>query len=344
VNHKPSVAIIGYGFAGRAFHSYLISLEPRLHLAGIASRNPETRDKIRADWNCHAYETFEEVLGDPSIDLVVIASPNYAHAEQTIAALNAGKHVVTDKVMALNLADCDAMMAASQTNNKMLTVFQNRRWDGDFLTLKTLINQGENGPLGTVKWIELAWQGLGNWGGWRGEREKGGGRFYDLGAHLVDQLCQFFPTEIESVYARITHDFPNSTVDSEALIIATFAGGYTGIADLSSRTAVSKPRFLAHGDAATFVKYGLDPQEKAMIAKDIDSATESEESYGKIVDNKGETIVPTQPGRWRSFYENIADVLIDGAAPAVSLESVRRQIQIMDAAQTSVKTGQTVRF
>jgi scyllo-inositol 2-dehydrogenase (NADP+) len=343
VNNKPNVAIIGYGFAGRAFHSYLISLEPRLHLAGIASRNPETRDKIRADWNCHAYESFEEVLADPKIDLVVIASPNYAHAEQTIAALDAGKHVVTDKVMALNLADCDAMIEASTRNNKLLTVFQNRRWDGDFLTLKSLMD-APDGPLGTVKWVELAWQGLGNWGGWRGEREKGGGRFYDLGAHLVDQLACFFPTELESVYARITHDFPNSTVDSEALIIANFAGGYTGIADLSSRTAVSKPRFLAHGDLATFAKYGLDPQEKAMIAKDIDCAVESEELYGKIVNNQGETILPTQPGRWRSFYENIADVLIGGAAPTVSLESVRRQIQIMDAAQTSAKTGQVVKF
>jgi scyllo-inositol 2-dehydrogenase (NADP+) len=344
VNNKPNVAIIGYGFAGRAFHSYLISLEPRLHLSGIASRNPETREKIRSDWQCHAYESLDEVLADEAVDLVIIASPNYAHAEQTIAALNAGKHVVTDKVMALNLADCDAMIEASKRNNKMLTVFQNRRWDGDFLTLKTLIAQGADGPLGTVKWVELAWQGLGNWGGWRGEREKGGGRFFDLGAHLVDQLAHFFPTQLESVYARITHDFPHSTVDSESLIIANFAGGYTGIADLSSRTAVSKPRFLAHGDKATFAKYGLDPQEKAMIAKDIDSAVESEEAYGKIVNNQGETIIPTQAGRWRSFYENIADVLIDGAEPAVSLESVRRQIQIMDAAQTSATTGQTVKF
>jgi scyllo-inositol 2-dehydrogenase (NADP+) len=294
---KPSVAIIGYGFAGRAFHSYLVGLEPRLHLAGIASRDPETRERINWEMECHAYESFEAVLADPEVDCVIVASPNYAHAEQSIAALNAGKHVVTDKVMALNLADCDAMIAAATANNKMLTVFQNRRWDGDFLTVQSLMAQGADGPLGTVKWVELAWQGLGNWGGWRGEREKGGGRFYDLGAHLVDQLCQFFPTELETVYARITHDFPDTDVESEALIIATFAGGYTGIADLSSRTAVSKPRFLAHGDKATFVKYGLDPQEKAMINRTIDSAVEDPTHYGKIVDNHTETIHPTQPGR-----------------------------------------------
>ena len=165
--NKPNVAIIGYGFAGRAFHSYLIGLEPRLHLAGIASRNPETRDRIKAEVGCPTYHSFEEVIADPAIDLVIVASPNYAHAEQTITALNAGKHVVTDKVMALNLADCDAMIAAANQNQKLLTVFQNRRWDGDFLTLQSLMAQGENGPLGTVKWVEMAWQGLGNWGGWR---------------------------------------------------------------------------------------------------------------------------------------------------------------------------------
>jgi scyllo-inositol 2-dehydrogenase (NADP+) len=329
----PQVAIIGYGFAGRCFHAYLVGLEPRLHLRGIASRNPQTRARIQAEQHCHAYDDLDAVLRDPDVDLVIIASPNALHAEQSIAALQAGKHVVTDKVMCLSLADCDAMIAAADNAGKLLTVFQNRRWDGDFLTLQSLMARGEAGPLGTTKWVEVAWHGFGAWGGWRGQAEMGGGRFYDLGAHLIDQLCVLFPDDITHVYGRITRDFTDSTVESEALVVIEFAGGQTGVADLSSRTAVTKPRFLAHGSKATWEKHGLDPQEKAMIAGQIESAIEAPANYGRLTDGKTETRTPTQRGDWTRFYANIADVLIEGAPPAVSLPSLRRQIAVMDAAR-----------
>ena len=107
-------------------------------------------------------------------------------------------------------------------------------------------------------------------------------------------------------------------------------------------TAVSKPRFLVHGSKATLVKYGLDPQERAMIAGDIDAAVEDPKSYARVHDGKEESIVPTLPGRWRSYYENIAAVLRDGAEPLVKLPEVRRAISLLDAAKRSARSGSVV--
>ena len=342
ISAPVKMAVIGYGFAGRCFHSYLISIAPGLKLVGIASRNAETRERIIADYGAtgvRAYESPEAVFADPDIELVVVATPNATHKDLVIAALDAGKHVVTDKVMCLNLADCDAMLAAQQRSGKLLTVFQNRRLDGDFLTAMGTMTRGE---LGEVRWVEMAWQGFGAWGGWRGQAEMGGGRFYDLGAHLIDQLLQFFPEPVESVYCRMHHDFTDFNVESEALIVVTFVGGKTGVCDLSGMTHLSKPRFLLKGDKGTFWKYGLDPQERAMIDKNIDSAINDTENDATLQDKDGQRRVPTTPGRWRSYYENIADVLTKGAEPMVKLDEMRRAMQVIDAAVTSARTGTTV--
>lgn len=333
-------AVIGYGFAGRSFHSYLISLTPGLILHGVASRDEDTRRRIVAERGCRAYADFEDVLADPDVDLVVLATPSSTHAPLAIAALEAGKNVVTDKVMCLNLAECDAMIDAANQSGKLLTVFQNRRWDGDFLTVKQAMTDG---TLGDVRWVEMAWMGFGAWSGWRGKAEMGGGRFYDLGAHLIDQMAVLFPQPIESVFCRMRRDFPETNTDSEALIVVTFADGATGICDLSSLSAWSKPRFLVHGTHATLAKWGLDPQENAMKAGDIDAAREDPAAFAKLLSPGGETTLPTLSGRWRSFYENVAEVLAGRAEVEVTLPQARRVMTILDAALRSATTGEVVR-
>ena len=340
------MAVIGYGFWGRAAHAPLVQLAPALELRGVASSDAARRTQIETDLGCRAYASFDETIADPDVDVVVLATPTYTHAPLAIAALNAGKHVVTDKAMCLSLAECDAMIEAARANDKLLTVFQNRRRDGDFLTVQKLIGDGE---LGEVNWIEMAWQGFGPWGSWRGDRAKGGGRFYDLGAHLIDQLLALFPNEIESVYCRMQRDFADLDVESEALIVVNFAAGpngktRTGICDLSSLCAISKPRFLVHGSAATFCKTGLDPQEDALKAGNIDAATENPDDYGLLKNNAGERRVPTLPGRWRDFYENLGDVLTRGAAPLVPIEDARRAMSVIDAALQSAQSGEVVRL
>ncbi|MCW8129188.1 MAG: Gfo/Idh/MocA family oxidoreductase [Planctomycetota bacterium] len=336
----PRAVVIGYGFAGRCFHTYLIKLTPGLTLHGVASRSAETRARVTKDLGCKTYEGFDEVLADPEVDLVVLATPHDTHCDLSVRALQAGKHVVTDKVMCLDLAECDRMIAAAKTSGKVLNVFHNRRFDGDYLTVKKLMAEGE---LGRVHWTEMAWQGFGPPGGWRGTAEAGGGRFFDLGAHMVDQTVQIFPQKIESVYCRMHHHFEKSDVESHATIVIGFEGGCTGVVDAGSMAGVRKPRFYVLGDKAGYAKFGVDPQEAAMIKGDIDAAREDEKLFGKLGNGKTEQVVPTLPGRWRNYYENIADVLTKGAAPAVSLASVRRAMAVLDAAKKSAASGDVIR-
>lgn len=331
--------VIGYGYAGRNFHSYLIGLEPRLELAGIVARRPEVRERIAAERGCPALAGVDEALADPSIDLVVVATPNSTHADLAIAAMEAGKHVVTDKVMCLSRADCDRMIATAERCGVMLSVFQNRRCDGDYQTVRALIDSGD---LGEVRWLELAWQGLRPWGGWRGQAAMGGGRYYDLGAHLVDQLLLLFPETVEGVHGRLDWAYPEFDVESDAHLTVAFAGGRTGVVDVSSMCALSKPRWLVKGTQATYAKFGLDPQEAAMNAGDIDSAVVDPAQDGKVSDGRTERIVPTLRGRWRDYYANIAAVLLDGAEPLVKHHELRRQIAVLEAGRVSAETGQVV--
>lgn len=336
---KPRVVVIGYGWWGRLCHCTLIKLADGLELHGVATQDSAKRPRIESEQGCRAYDDYQSAFADPNVDAVVIATPNHTHADLTVQALNADKHVVCDKVMCLTLPDCDRMIAASQDSGRHLTVFQNRRLDDDYLTLRRALS---NGLLGDVRWLEMAWQGFGSWGGWRGRADSGGGRFYDLGAHLADQLAMLFPERITSVYARMHYDFPHTDVESEALLIVGFEGGKTGVCDLSSLAAVSKPRFYAHGTLGTYVQHGLDPQENALKAGDIDAAMPDIEHEARIHGKDGDIPVERVPGRWRGFYENWADVLTHGATPLVTLPEARRTIAIIDAARRSAQTGAAV--
>ncbi len=197
-----------------------------------------------------------------------------------------------------------------------------------------------DGRLGDVRWLETAWQGFGAWGGWRGQAALGGGRFYDLGAHLIDQIAVLFPERITGVFCRMAHDFPDADVDSECLIVVDFEGGRTAVCDLSSLCAFPKPRFCAHGSLATYVQYGMDPQEAALMAADIDAACPDPAHAARLKGREAEEDVPRVPGRWRDFYENLAAVLTQGASPLVTLPEARRTIGILDAARRSAETGE----
>ena len=195
---KPNVVVIGYGFAGRCFHAYLVGLASGLNLYGIATSRPQARDQIQRDLGVKTFRHFDEVLADPAVDLVVLATPNDLHAPHAIQALAAGKHVVTDKPMCLSIAEADQMIAASQAHDRLLSVFQNRRWDGDFLAVKDALAQG---LLGDPFLLELFWGQYGPPRGWRSIARHGGGKFFDLGAHLVDQALQLIDAPLTKVYA-----------------------------------------------------------------------------------------------------------------------------------------------
>ena len=333
---RPRIAVIGYGWWGRDCHCRLIRLAEGLELYGVATNDPAKQEAIRSQQNCRAFPSYDAAFQDHSVDAVVLATPSHVHADLAIRALAAGKHVVTDKAMCLTLADCDRMSAAAQQAGRLLTVFQNRRLDDDFRTLQACMASGR---LGDVRWLETSWQGFGAWGGWRGQASLGGGRFYDLGAHLIDQIAMLFPERVTGVFCRMPRDFPEADVDSECLIVVDFEGGRTAVCDLSSRCAFPKPHFCAHGTQATYIQYGLDPQEAALMAGNIDAAHPDPAHAAHLKGSETEEEVRRVPGRWRDFYENLAAVLTQGAPPLVTLPEARRAIGILDAAKRSAETG-----
>ncbi|MCK5803194.1 MAG: Gfo/Idh/MocA family oxidoreductase [Lentisphaeria bacterium] len=343
MDHLPRVVVIGYGNAGRSFHSYLVGLTPGLELYGACARNPETRARIREERDCKVYGSFDEVLADPNVDLVVLATPSHLHAEGAIQAMRAGKHVVTDKPAACTTAEFDQMVAVSQETGRVLSVFHNRRWDGDYFTVRRIMQEGR---IGRVTRIEMNWAFCRMPAGWRGVAETAGGRVYDLGSHMIDQLCLLFPQAITSVYAKLQYESADHNVESDAVIIVNFEDNATGIVQTGGISHIDKPRFYLAGLDGTFVKYGVDPQEVVMKVGDIDAAVELPELYGqlKAADSPETETIPTIPGRWRSYYEAVAAEIADGAAAAVPLDTVRRTMRVLDAAFESARTGQVVQM
>ena len=335
-----STVVIGYGHAGRSFHAYLVGLTPGLELAGVVTGDPERQAAARREHDCRVWDSAQEVFADPAVELVVLATPNDVHADLAVAALGAGKHVVTDKPMTLWVAEVDRMVQAARRADRMLSVFQNRRWDGDYLTVKRLL---EAGRLGRLRRIEMAWGSFGMPGGWRGTAEAGGGRLWDLGAHLADQLVQLAPGPATQVWAQLQYDSPDHDVESDAKVMVGFGDGMTGVLTTSSIAGIDPPRFYVAGSAATFRKHGLDPQEAAMKAGDIDAAEEPADRFGQLSDGRTTETIPTRPGRWRSYYENVAAHLAGQAGLAVTPESVRPGIAIIEAAFRSHETGEAVR-
>lgn len=337
---KPKVALVGFGRWGRFCHAPLIRLAHDLELSGIVSSDAEKRAQIERDWQVRAYPDFDAVLADKTVEAVVLATPNDTHFPFAMRALQAGKHVVVDKPMCLDLAQCDQMTEAAQNAGKLLTTFQNRRRDGDFLTLQKLV---ADGALGDLRWLEMAWQNFGIWGGWRATREHGGGKFFDLGAHLIDQTLLLIPHPVTEVFLRVHHDAPACEVESEAFLMLGFANGATALCDVSSLAAISKPRFYARGTLGTFQKFGLDPQEAALMAGDLEKAVENPENFGVLKGKGDEKIVPTMPGRWRDFYENFALALAGKAELLAPPDQTRRVMAIFDAAWQSARELQVVK-
>jgi scyllo-inositol 2-dehydrogenase (NADP+) len=345
-SRKPRVALVGYGMAGRLFHGRLIALASGLELYGIVSRDPAARTQVIADHpRCRAMPSFDQAIADPAVDVVVLATPHDTHAPLAIAALSAGKHVVSDKVMCLNLPECDAMIAAANRADRLLTVFHNRRLDSDFLTLRQIIDTGQLGEPGEVRWIEMSWQKPSAFKQWKGQRSRGGGRLLDLGSHLIDQVLQIFPSPVQSVYCRMHTDIPEIEVETHAMVTIGFSDGCTAVVDVGCMARGNpKPRVMAVGRTGTLIKNGIDPQEAALVAGDIDAAKEDESTFGRIHTADGNTtVVPTVPGRWRSFYENLADVLAGRAQPLVKLDQMRRLVAVLDAAFESAQTGHVAR-
>ena len=254
-----NVAIIGYGFATKVFHAPLIAGTPGFRLAAISSSDAT---KVHADWpGMTVVEAAEELFADPAIDLIVIPTPNTSHYPLARAALAAGKHVVVDKPFTVTLDEARQLNHAAQAAGCVLSVFQNRRWDADFLTLQQVIASGE---LGRIVHFESHFDryrpALRN--RWREQNNPGSGLWYDLGAHLVDQTLQLFGAP-DSIALDISAQRDGSEVCDWFHAVLRY-GQNRCILHGSALVPVPGPRFTVHGSLGSFVKYGLDTQEDTL--------------------------------------------------------------------------------
>jgi scyllo-inositol 2-dehydrogenase (NADP+) len=337
--------ILGYGFAGRGFHAYLLRFEPRIQLTAVASRDAGRRAAAERDYGVRTYETLEQLLADRQIDLIIVATPHDVHAEQVTRSLDAGKHVVVDKVMCLTTAEADAMLAARDRSGKLLSVFHNRRWDGDYLTIRRALD-GE--LLGRLLLFEIGIWRYGAPRNWRSRRSEVGTIMHDWGAHFVDQALQLGGAPVTSLRVRAQHDWPHIDVESYIGADLTFANGILGRVEVSNKARLGKPHWYLVGERGALTKEGVDPQEASMLRGDIDAAREDPAHYARVQTELTGLVtdmrLTTIAGNWKGYYQNIADVLLEGKELVVTPEQVRRVVGLLEAVQQSASGGDLIRF
>lgn len=335
--------IIGFGLAGRVFHAPFIATNPAFRLELISTANPDRAAEAAAQHpGAEIVATPDELLaraGD--LDLVILASPAHTHLEQGLAALEAGAAVVIDKPFVPTVSDAKKLIAAAEDADRVLTVFQNRRWDGDFLTVKRLIAEG---ALGTVHRFESTFE---RWSGPNRDRwqdtttiEQGAGITYDLGSHLVDQALQLFgPAVVEQAELQIVRD--GAVSDDDAFISLLHSSGVRSHLTMSRAAAQSGPRFRVLGSESGYTVYGLDGQEPALKVQKWPGSdgygVTPESEWGLLgIDGSeaGLTPVPTEPGDYPAFYAGVAAAIRDGAPTPVDPRDALEVVRILERAHS----------
>jgi scyllo-inositol 2-dehydrogenase (NADP+) len=343
------VGLVGFGLGGAVFHAPLIDAVPALSLASIVTTDPERVARARERYpSARVLPDVETLLASTGEhDLVVVTTPNRSHVPIALAALEAGAHVVVDKPLAASAADGRRLASAAADRGLMLTVFQNRRYDGDFLTVRRLIAEGTLGPVFRFESRFERWNPELRADAWR-ERaapEDAGGLLFDLGSHLVDQAVQLFgpPTR---VYAEVEPRRAGAEVDDDSFVALHHAGGVVSHLWMSQVAGAFGPRFRVLGLGGAFVKHGLDPQEDQLAAglspEHLDFGREPRERWGSIVREPDAEIVPTERGDYPRFYADVAEAIIAEAAPPVSPEDAISTLAILEAALRSAATGAVV--
>ncbi len=345
---KPpvNVGIIGYGYSGRNFHSYLIGLEKRLNLYAVSVRNPLRRQLAEKEHGVKTFSNVDDMLREDDVDLVVVATPHDTHAELSIKAMEAGKHVVVEKIMCMNSAEADAMIQASESNNVMLTVFHNRRWDGDYLTIRKILEEGLLGEPYLIEESILRYIERVDSKRWRSQKKHSGGPLYDWGAHLIDHAIQIGQVPVDRVYCFSDKRRKEVDIESYMKCLIHFENGLTYGIELGNMARIDRPRWYVLGELGSLTKTGFDPQERAMNMQNIDAAVENPENYTlvrtMIHGIVSEMRIRTIRGNWKEFYKNVADHLLEAKELAVKPKDVKRVVKVAETALKSAETGQSI--
>jgi predicted dehydrogenase len=345
VTNPINVGLVGFGLAGQVFHAPLIHANPNLHLSHILERRGDEAKKRYPE--AKIVRDLESLLRESSVHLIVVATPNTSHLEIAAQSLQAGKHVVVDKPFTITSTDADELIAISKKVGRVLSVFQNRRWDGDFLTVRQILDQGAIGRLAEFHSRFDRFRPGVRPDAWREQSGPGSGVLYDLGSHLIDQAVVLFgnPT---GIYAdlRMQRDGAVAVDNFEVqlqypnLKVTLHAG---------SLVCEPSPRFLLYGTRGSYQKFGLDPQEDALKLGGIPSGAgwgeEPSAAWGTVSQCNGELIrtkYRTLAGDYAAYYTNVYRAISGQEELAVKPEQSRNVIRLIELAEQSAQEGRVV--
>src|SRR6188768_2609751 len=337
---KPiHTALLSYGMSGEVFHAPLLAAHSGFKLAKIWQRKGES-SKTRYP-NVEVVRSFEEILNDKEVELVIVNTPNETHFDFARKALLAGKHVVVEKPYTNTVDEGIKLIELAKKQNMILSVFQNRRWDGGFLTVREII---QSNALGKIVEMEMHYDRFRNYiaaNTWKEEPGVGSGILYNLGSHMLDQVIQLFGMP-KSVDARIGIQRPEGKVFDFYDMRLSY-NDVNVIVKSSYLVREQGPQYTLHGVNGSFVKYGIDPQEEALkegrIPKGANWGTEPEMFWGKLNTQLGalhyEGKVETLPGNYLGYYQNLYEAIREKKELAVKPEQSLLVIQLIEAAMKS---------
>jgi scyllo-inositol 2-dehydrogenase (NADP+) len=344
---KPiNVALLSFGMSGRVFHAPFINLHKGFHLAGSWERSKKQIQEIYPD--VQSYDSLEAVLSDDSIDLVVVNTPVYTHFDYASQALKAGKHVVVEKSFTSTVHEAEALKVIAEQQDKKIAVFQNRRWDSDFKTVKQVI---DSGVLGEINEMEIHFDRFDLQLSPKKHKEEpnaGSGIMRDLGPHVIDQALYLFGMP-EAVFADLRVTRPESVVEDYFDILLYYSsfrvrikGGFIVKEPL--------PAYIVHGTKGSFLKFRADVQEadlqKGLLPNIANWGTEPQEKQGFInYDMNGTTIrqkIKTLQGNYLEFYNGVYTALTQNAPMPVTVDDGIRVMQIIEAAFRSSEEKRVV--
>lgn len=347
MNKQIITGIASFGMSGKVFHAPLLNAHNGFIIKSIVERSKREAQNIYP--HITSIASIDEMLNDPEIELVVVNTPDHTHTEITHRALMAGKHVIVEKPFTLNASEGEDLLNLSMRKNKLLSVFHNRRWDGDFLTAKYVI---ENELLGRLVEYEAHFDRYRNFiqESWKEDASLGTGTLYNLGSHLIDQAMVLFGMPI-AVYADIRVLRTGGEVD-DYFDINLYYDNIKVTLKSSYLVKEPGPKFHLNGTLGSYVKYGMDPQEDALKQGGKPGlpgwGIESKNAWGTLNTEKaGEPYkgqIETLPGNYLAYYDNIYNVLVHNKELIVKPEEAINVIKIIEAAFKSSQTGKKVTF
>lgn len=338
--------LAAYGMSGSLFHAPFISIHAGFEMRYVVERSKDEAQKRYPD--VRVLRSFDELLAMPDVELVVVNTPDVTHYEYTKKALLAGKHVVVEKPFVFTVKEGEELIALAKEYDRMLCVYQNRRWDGDFLTIRKILNAG---LLGRVVEFNSSYQRYRNYiqpGTWKEIADHRVGLTYNLGSHMVDQAVVLFGLP-EGVYADIDTLREGGEVDDYYHIQLIYPNLKVSLrASYLVREQV--PRYAINGTEGSFVKYGIDPQEEVLktgISPAMPDWGREEEAFWGMLNTSINDIhfrgkIETVNGHYGGFYDEIYDALRKGKAPSTAASNVIGVIRMLEAAFESVQTKKVV--